>query len=135
MFILLSQLINKANLSGMHLMIRPMNDGQLQVIVATESTEFKAEDPALKAALAQPLSVQGSVTNIDSLLTQSLTAFCESYTEVAQLTSVDDVVKGHNEAKGKAKAKADKSSNETNTAPAAPSAAESQDDDDDPDLF
>ena len=59
MFIELAQMIAQASLSGVHLMVRPLAEGKLSVMVATESDTLRAENPALKAALAQPLNHGG----------------------------------------------------------------------------
>jgi PRTRC genetic system protein E len=98
MFIQLSQLIAQANLSGIHLMLRPIGEGKLSVLVATESTDFRANNPALKAALAQPLNVQGNVTELDDTFSQALQHFIDSYVEHGMTNNVDDVTQGHSDA-------------------------------------
>lgn len=95
MFIQLSQMLTQANLSGVHLMIRPLGEGKLSVMVATESDGFKADNPALKAALAQPLNVQGLATDLGEGFDTALQQFIDTYCETHSTSNVDDVSQGH----------------------------------------
>jgi len=103
MFIQLSQMLTQANLSGVHLMIRPLGEGKLSVMVATESEGFKADNPALKAALAQPLNVQGLATDLGEGFETALQQFIDTYCEAHSTTNIDDVSQGHTKAASDAK--------------------------------
>lgn len=83
MFIELAQMIAQASLSGVHLMVRPLAEGKLSVMVATESDTLRAENPALKAALAQPLNIRGDATQLDEDFQTVLNNFIASYTDAA----------------------------------------------------
>jgi len=81
MFIQLSKLIIDANLSGIHLMIRPSSDGRLSVVVSSEMGEGEVKDDKLRAALAQALSVEGSASDLDSEFMTYFNQFSASYTQ------------------------------------------------------
>lgn len=95
MFIQLSQLISQAGLSGMHLMIRPLSEGKISITLSTESGNGSVDNPALKSALAQPLHVQGTVTELDETFSTALNDFIESYTEHSVSNNTQEVIQGH----------------------------------------
>jgi PRTRC genetic system protein E len=109
MFELLSQMITKANLSGVTLMIRPSGQGRLSVTLCTESTDWKAEDPSLKAALSQPLNIEGNVLEIQSKMLSDLSQYSESFVRGAIESNVHKVCAKTDEAVNKAKKSASNS--------------------------
>ncbi len=91
MFDLLSQLITKANLSGMTLMVRPTGLGRLSVTICTESTHWTAEDPILKAALAQPLNIEGELMEIETKIRDNLSQYSQSFVRASISSNADSV--------------------------------------------
>lgn len=98
MFTLLNQLITKANLSGITLMVRPTGQGRLSITICTESTDWKAEEPKLKAALSQPLNIEGEVTQLADQIQSDLAQFSESFVQAVISTNVSTVCANTNEA-------------------------------------
>ena len=80
------QFIKDAELKGLHIMISPHHtEGQLCVIVSPESGELRVNNPALKAALSQPLNVIAPSADIDQYLIDAIREFCDTYTTTAVL--------------------------------------------------
>jgi len=115
MFITLSQMIAKANLSGITLMIRPTGQGRLSVTLCTESTDWKADDPNLKAALAQPLNIEGEVVEIEDKILSDLNQYSESFVRGAIASNADRICAKTDQAVTDATNKAQESNNENET--------------------
>lgn len=91
MFTLLSQMITKANLSGVTLMVRPTGNGRLSLVLCTESTNWQADDEKLKAALSQPLCIEGDVTELENQILTDLNQYSESFVRGAIASNADRV--------------------------------------------
>jgi len=87
----MSQMITKANLSGITLMVRPTGHGRLSVTLCAESTDWKAEDQNLKAALSQPLNIEGDVVEIENKILSDLNQYSESFVRGAIASNADSV--------------------------------------------
>lgn len=98
MFALLSQMIAKANLSGMTLMVRPTGQGRLSVVICAESTDWKADDQNLKAALTQPLVIEGEVMALEEQLLNDLTTYSESFVRAVISSNASKVSAAHDAA-------------------------------------
>ncbi|HAR55537.1 MAG TPA: hypothetical protein DCR58_01990 [Idiomarina baltica] len=98
MFSLLSQMITKANLSGMTLMVRPTGQGRLSVVICAESTDWKADDANLKAALTQPLVIEGEVMALEEQLISDLATHSESFVRAVVSSNASKVSAAHDAA-------------------------------------
>lgn len=98
MFALLSQMITKANLSGITLMVRPTGQGRLSVVICAESTDWKADDQNLKAALTQPLVIEGEVMALEEQLLNDLATYSESFVRAVVSSNVNKVSAAHDAA-------------------------------------
>lgn len=108
MFTTLSQMITKANLSGVTLMVRPSGTGRLSVVICAESTDWKADDQELKAALTQPLVIEGEVVGLETQLLNDLSNHSGSFVRAALSSNAHTVSAAHDAATAKAnKQKAD----------------------------
>lgn len=83
MFTELSQLINRANLKNLSLMVQDGGNGNLNVVVMTENNVGDAADASLRAALSQPLKLQASPTLLDDQFITHLNSFSDSYVDAA----------------------------------------------------
>lgn len=115
MFSLLSQMITKANLSGMTLMVRPTGQGRLSVVICAESTDWKADDQQLKAALTQPLVIEGEVMALEEQLVSDLATYSESFVRAVVSSNASKVSAAHDAAASGATSVNDE--NTTDTAP------------------
>lgn len=88
MFVEISQLITKASLSGLHLMIRPVGEGKVSVILSTEKSNIAPSDTKLQQALSQNICVEGSVTELDESFISSLLQFGENFNAPSVKTNV-----------------------------------------------
>lgn len=94
MFIQLSQMLQQANLSGVHLMIRPLSQGKISIAMSTESTNWQSENPHLKAALAQTLVIESSALDMQDELSTALDEISDAYVN-AHTVSNAKTIKGN----------------------------------------
>lgn len=107
MFALLSQMITKANLCGMTLMVRPTGQGRLSVIICAESTDWKADDQNLKAALTQPLVIEGEVMALEEQLLNDLASYSESFVRAVVSSNASKISAAHDAATATTSAQVD----------------------------
>jgi hypothetical protein len=91
MFIQLSQMLVQANLSGLHLMVRPTGEGKIQIAMSSESTHWQAENPKLKAALAQTLVIETSAIDMQDEFTHALTELSDTYVQARTVSNASTV--------------------------------------------
>lgn len=78
MFSELAKLLKEANCSRINLGIAQAENQEIRVVITTTQDNKKANDPELANALALPLSVQGSVAELDSQLGDIILRHAES---------------------------------------------------------
>lgn len=93
MFSKLSQLITKASLSGLHLMIRPEGEGRISVILSVEKSGMKAVDEKLQQVLSQNICIQGNVTELEETFINSIMQFAENFSAPSAQSNIGEATK------------------------------------------
>lgn len=106
----LVKLVKDGKAEAIHLSIRPTGKDGVQVVLNCESCPLpeKVEDAKtlnIRAALAQPLTVTGSIGEMDVFFTEELTKYAESYAPVSakfvKASNADKLVKNTKESQKK----------------------------------
>jgi len=83
------QLIQKANLKNLSLVMQDTGNGTMSVVVTAQNNIGDAADPVLRAALTQMLKVQNAPTLLDEQFITHLESYSDSYVNATQAANTE----------------------------------------------